>query len=1447
MKSSDKLLSELRQLGVRLWLDNNRLRYRAPEGAMSPDVIAELKARKEEIVAFLQQVGTTVALELPPLVPVKRQEFIPLSFAQKRFWLLHQFEPDSSANNMPVVLRLTGKLNIPVWEQSINEVVRRHEILRTTYPVMDGEPYQKIAPEVKLSLPTIDLRQVPAEQRDVEALRLTTQIAQMPFDLGEGPMLHIGLFHLQDDEYLFLWCLHCITGDGSSSDIFFQELTTIYAAFSGGQPSPLPECPVQYADFAQWQRAWLQGELLQSQLEYWKKQLSGNLAAIQLPTDRPRPPVQTYRGDRCPRMFSLDLHSKLLNLSQRCGSTLFMTLLAAFETLLYRYSNQEEILISFTNAGRNQVETEKLIGFFSGTLLLRTNFANNPTFRELMAQVKDGALEAYAHQDLPFEKLVEELRPEQSQSRSPLFQIKFALNPPWTNGRGMEAVRLPDLTIDSMFGYIYHGQTKFDLILVMREQVQGLGAVFDYNADLFDASTAARMMDHFQMLLEGIVANPDQRVLDLPLLTPTEQQQLKEWNKTQSETFPDVCIHQLFEAQAAQTPDHIAIASSDRQLTYCELNQQANQLAHYLQTLGVQPGMMVGIYLPRLPETVIALLGILKAGGTYIPLDPNSPLSIRHSLETCPVEIILTQTSLPKKLNEYAGKTINLDIEQTSIQKHAPLNPQVNSNPHQPAIILGAVNSPKVQISHHEIISRVKGIDYATLDPEETVLHHAAPDSAIAIFEIWGSLLNGSQMVIAPSQIPTLETIGDLIDQHRITTVWLPTRLFHKIVDTQLETLKSVRQLLIGGDVLSVSQVQTVLDTLPNCKLTHTYSTPNTPGFTCFYPIAETPAIDTAIPIGRPTANTQVLILNPQHQPVPIGVPGELYVSAKELAPTVQPSSTGLLNPHLFSDPPKAQLRKTGDLARYLPNGNIEWIGRSDDLVKIGGWRIEFGRIETLLSQHLAVQESVVIASKDLPEENGLVAYIVLKRDRTASMSDLRSHLRQKLPTLMIPSAFVFLDTIPLTPNGNVDRTLLPMPNLTQDQPQSFTASRDELETQLVQIWEQLFSLSAIGINDNFFDLGGDSLMAVRLFSKIEETCSKKLPLSVLLSAPTIAQMANLLRGESIADAWNPLVLIQAGNSFKPPLFCIHGGGFNVLIYRQLAMNLNPDQPVYGLQARGLDGGITKVGDRIEDLAADYVQQIMTVQPQGPYFLAGLSNGGIIALEMAQQLLARGEETAFLAMFDTYGPDGAYLLPSLPRFGSSLWYMLRYSLPRLINTSRLKKEIFAITQMPNKAKVQFSKLNTHESGSKSKQTNVSENHTDIDKSVVGNNKLEHWVNQFSQYVLEHSPWSFFTPKEVLGDVVGSTSETLKQLEERHRTTYKTYAPRPYSGHIVLFRATETPPGYHTDFYLGWDKVAMNGVKVFKIPGHHTSLMSSTLLAKKVEQCLANIQRLKQNH
>lgn len=523
MSTVTELISTLRQQEIKLWLDGDKLRYRAAKNTLSPELLAQLKIRKVEIIDFLKSIGAGTSSPMPPLQPVDRTGNLPLSFGQQRLWFLYQFEPHSSANNVPVVVRFTGDLNVPALEQSLQHVLSRHEVLRTTFPVVDGQPIQSIDPHVTLTLPIFDLQHFPVAEREAEALRLATEEAHQPFDLTNGPTVRVMLLRLTDREHLLLWNMNSIVCDGASSDLFYQETIASYQAFARGETPQLPVLPIQYADFAQWQRQWLQGEVLASQVNYWRQKLAGNLPTIKLPFDRSRPVgVPTYRGDRAARMLPKALETALTKLSQNSGGTLFMTLLTAFNVLLYRYSQQEDLLISFASTGRGQAELEKSIGFFSNTLLLRTNLAGNPTFRELVDRVRQECVGAYRHQDLPFEKLVEELRPEQRQDRSPLFQVKFALNPPWSKGRGMAAVKLPDLTITSLFGYIYHGQTKYDLILVMREQDEGLGMVFDYNADMFDPGTIDRLLGHFQTLLEGIVANPDQPIAELPIFDPTE-------------------------------------------------------------------------------------------------------------------------------------------------------------------------------------------------------------------------------------------------------------------------------------------------------------------------------------------------------------------------------------------------------------------------------------------------------------------------------------------------------------------------------------------------------------------------------------------------------------------------------------------------------------------------------------------------------------------------------------------------------------------------------------------------------------------------------------------------------------------------------------------------------------------------------------------------------------
>jgi len=1470
MKTIDEFLYELRQVNVKLWIEGDRLRYRAAKETLTPDLLAQIKERKAEILTFLRQASTAASSNLPPILPITRERNLPLSFSQQHLWFLHQFEPNSSANNMPVVIRLTGVLNVEALEESLVEIVRRHAILRTTFPLVDGQPSQVISPDISLKLPIIDLQEIPLERREAEAYLQATEEARQPFDLIRGPVLRVKLLRLNDTEHLLVWNMHCIVCDGSSADLFYQELTTLYAAISVGKPSPLPELPIQYADFACWQRQWLQGEVLESQLNYWKQRLGGNLHMLQLPTDHIRPPVQTYQGDRYPLLLPKTLHNALTILSQKSGTTLFMTLLAAFKTLLYRYSGQEDILVSFVNAGRSQVETERIIGFFSNALLLRTNLKGNLSFQELLSQVREGALEAYAHQNMPFEKLVEELQqPQRNQSRSPLFQVKFSLNPPWTNGRGMSSVKLPELTIESLFGYIYHGKTKFDLILVMREQENGLGAVFDYNADIFDTSTIARMAGHFQTLLEGIVADPRSQLSNLPFLTAAEQQltQLMEWNSTQTNYSKNTCIHQLFEAQVKRNPDAIAVVFEDKQLTYWELNCQANQLARHLQFLGVGPEVLVGICMERSFELVVGLLGILKAGGAYVPLDrtygreylswitedAQLPIILTKSTQL-PEETsgrMLTQQTLVEQLPESKTKIICLDTGWDIINQEKPENLTTGVTADNLAYVMydcELIGKPKgVSVIHRGVVRLVEGSNYASLNAEEVFLQLASISFAASTFEIWGCLLNGARLAIFPAYTPSPERLGQAIWRYQVTTLWLTTGLFHLIVDKRIEDLKPVRQLLTGGDILSVSHVQKLLQKYEDCKLINVYTLTENTAFTCCYPIAERTLPKHTIPIGRPIANTKVYLLDGHLQPVPIGVIGELYIGGDGLARGYlnRPDLTEekfILNP--FGDQAGARLYKTGDLARYLPNGDIEFLGSPDRQVEIQGCYIEIGKVESALEQHPAVQQTRVIVREDVPGDKRLVAYVVATEEQAITSSELSRFLKQKLPKYMVPSVFILLDTLPLTPNGKVDyHILLTSDQFSQESEATLVSSRDELETELTKIWEKVLAIQPIGVTDNFFELGGNSLLAVRLFAQIEETFEKNLPLAILLQAPSIEQLANILRDEEQSRLWSPLVTIQAGDS-KPPLFCIHGGGFNVLVYRSLAKQLGPDQPVYGLQARGMDGTETFLS-RLEDTAADYIKQIRTVQPEGPYFLAGLSSGGNIALEMAQQLQVQGQKVALLALFDSFGPDSIKLLPPIPRLLSSICYASRYALPRFVDKLLRLETREEIIENLKQARA-FKRMDNQQ-GDKAESNKLIKPRKGIeqrDKAKIGQlgiNYLEHWINNLSIFILDHSPWAFFSPTAQLQGMRGSLPYTLKKLEEAHRRAQEAYVPQVYQGQITLFRASERLPGFYVDPQLGWGKIANAGVEIYEIHGHHSSIVESPILAEKLKICMARSQ------
>jgi amino acid adenylation domain-containing protein len=1448
MKNIDGLLIELRSRGIQLWLEGERLRYKAPKDALTADLLDRLKINKTEIISFLKDAAALTDSQLPPIVAIDRQAKLPLSFAQQRLWFLHQFEPNSSSSNMPVVVKITGTLDVACLELSITEVFNRHEVLRTTFPAVEGQPTAIIQPPSAIELPVIDLRQL--ADRDAEAFRLATQEACAPFNLADGPIMRVKLLWLNDTEYLFIWNLHCIICDGASSDIFYQDLIAVYSAFSEGKPSPLADLPIQYVDFAHWQRQWFQGEVLDSQINYWKQKLEHLPSALQLPTDRIRPTdVQTYQGDRAARMLPKALNHALNTLSQTMGSTLFMVLLSAFEVLLYRYSGQEDMLINFASAGRGQVETEGLIGFFSNTLLLRTNFSGNPTFRELLNRVRQESLEAYAHQDIPFEKLIEELRPEQNQSRSPLFQVKFALNPPWSDGRGMASVHLQEVTFTSLFGYIYHGKTKYDLTLVMREQDEGLGYVFDYNADLFDASTVNRMLDHFQNLLEGILANPDRRISDLPLLTPTELQHLfPDWHKSQKPWTKNTCVHEAFEAQAEKTPDAIALVYQDEMLTYKEVNGRANQLANYLQLLGVTPEMPVGIYLERSPDAIVSLIGILKVGAICVPLNPtDSPERLHSILENAQASVLLTNVAIAETISTSMSKVVYLDLEWDTIQQQSRTFISHNVTPESLAYILYTSRPTEqplgVSILHRNIIQQIKSSDELNFSSTDIFLQCNSLSSEISLFEIWNGLLNGARLAISPSNGLSPKSLGQICQQYQVTIAWLPTRILHQIVNEQIESLKSLRQVLTSGDALSVSVVEK-LRQLPECRLIYAYNLPENTGITCFNQIETIPSTNTAIPVGRAISNTQVYILDQHYQPVAIGILGEIYIGGEKIAQGYanHPDLTASkFITHSFDRESVTHLYKTGDLARYLPDGTIELVGCADTIPMAYGLRVETGRIETALSHLPNVQEALTTILPDSSGQEFLVAYVVPRTNQTVSVTELRSFLKQKVAAHMLPSAYIILDTLPLTSDGFIDYKALPLLDASSSVIETtFVAAQDDLELQLIKLWENTLGVQPIGITDNFFDLGGHSLLAVRLFAQIEETFGKNLPLSILLKASTIEHLAAVIRQDVATDIWSPLVELKQGTS-RPPLFCVHGGGFNVLIYRDLALGLDPEQPVYGLQAQGLDGQKTTRGSSLEEIAYDYVKEIRTVQPHGPYHLAGLSHGGGIALEMAQQLHKEGERVAFLGMFDTYGPGGIKLLSPLPRLLSSLQYAFRYSVPRIFVAFR-QDGLDAIFSRANKVvkalkKPSYQSISETSSPGAVSETDLKQNIENQNTSNPNEKRLEDQMNRVSRYILEHSPWAFFSPSAQLRESNNTISNTLKTLEESYSKIHKVYIPQPYPGRITIFRAMESPPGYQLERNLGWGKIAQDGVELYKIPGDHTSIMASPVLSEIMEACL----------
>src|SRR5215475_5511103 len=844
-------------------MDDDSLTERLAKLSPSKRALLELRLKEKGL--------KSVAAKIIPRRPTHGSA--PLSFAQQRLWFLNQLEPESPNYNQPKPVRLTGALDEKALAEALNHVVARHQALRTTFVVVDGVPVQVIAEARSLDLPLADLRSLPDAVRDAETQLLLVETIRRPFDLSQDLMLRALLLRLADREHILLLVTHHIASDGWSGGILWRELGNLYGAFSRGEPDPLPELPIQYADYAIWQRQWLQGEALETQLSYWRKQLNG-VAALQLPTDRPRPVLQSFNGAKQSLVLPVDLSEALNNLSRREGVTLFMTLLAAFQTLLHQYTEQDDIVVGSPIAGRTLPEIEGLIGFFVNTLVLRTDFACDPTFRELLGRVREIALGAYAHQDLPFEKLVEELQPQRNLSTSPLFQVMFALqNVP------RQVVELPGLMVSPL--ELESGTAKFDLYLAVHERPEGLRAVLEYNSDLFDDATIRRMLGHFENLIRVLVDDPDRRVSDFPLLTEAERHQLLvEWNDTKRDYPKDKCIHQLFEEQVERTPDAVAVVFEEQQLSYRELNERSNQAAHYLKKLGVGSEVRVGICLERSLEMVVGILGILKAGGAYVPLDPQHPKErLSFMLKDTQARVLLTQEKLVAEFDHQV--VVSLDKDWEKIAKQSKENPDNKVRAENLAYVMytsGSTGKPKgVEVTHRAVIRLVINTDYIQIHPSDVSAQISNCAFDAATFEIWGALLHGARLVIISAQVAIApQEFSGVLTQHQVGVLFLTTALFNQLAQNLPAIFRPIRDVLFGGEAVDPKWVRKILQSGPPARLVHVYGPTETTTFATWYEIKEVGEDAVTIPIGRPIANTSIYILDSHLQPVPIGVAGEV-------------------------------------------------------------------------------------------------------------------------------------------------------------------------------------------------------------------------------------------------------------------------------------------------------------------------------------------------------------------------------------------------------------------------------------------------------------------------------------------------------------------------------------------------------------------------------------------
>ncbi|HWS86563.1 MAG TPA: amino acid adenylation domain-containing protein [Pyrinomonadaceae bacterium] len=1081
------------------------------------------EAKRKLLAALLSEEGIGLSQSIPPHPAAGAA---PLSFSQQRLWFIHQVDPHSPVYNIPGAVHLAGRLDVAALERSLGELGRRHEVLRTTFAMQADEPVQIINPPQTFVLPVSDLSDLTAEEREAAVRRLAKEEATRPFDLAHGPLMRASLLRLGSQEHIVLFTVHHIASDAWSMGVLVRELGELYKAFSSGRPSPLAELPVQYADYACWQRQRLQGELLESHLDYWKKQLGGELTVLQLPLSRPRPAQQTFRAAGQGVRLSPQLTESLKALSQQEGTTLFMTLLAALQTLLHRYTGQHDILVGTPVANRDRAEVEGLIGPFINTLVLRTDTSGDPTCRELLRRVRSVTLDAYRHQELPFDMLVTALQPERNLSHMPLFQVAFSLqNVP------AASFEVPGLSLRPVnFG---SGSMPYDLNLNMFETPQGLVGGLDYNTDIFDAATVSRLAEHFQTLLAGLAADPNSRLSQLPLLGARErQQQLVEWNDTRREFPQSGPLHQMFERQAASAPDATALIFEGERLTYRELNERANQLARHLRTLGVGRESLVGILMERSAEMVVALLAVLKAGGAYVPLDPQYPQErLSFMLADSGARVLLTQSHLasliPRETLDESLRVVSLDAVSRQVERQATQNiPDSGVTDDNLAYVIytsGSTGRPKgVCVAHRSIANRLLWmIDAFDFDSHDRTLQKTSISFDASVWELFVPLISGGSLVVArPGGHQETRYLLDVVAAQHVTTLQLvPSMLRVVLAESGVsEKWGGLRRMFCGGEALASDLAARFRQEVSQARLCNLYGPTEASIDATAWPLQGDEPGEGVVTLGRPIANMEVYVLDGRQQVVPAGVPGEIYLGGVGLARAYlnrAELTAERFVPHAFSGEAGARLYRTGDVGKWGLDGKLHYLGRADAQVKVRGYRIELGEVEAALREHPGVSEAVVVVREDEAAQPRLVGYVVPNQDSQADQRELRDHLAERLPEYMIPSAFVSLDEMPLTSNGKIDRKALPAPGRAKAEGgQGAKSPMSPVEEVLAGIWGEVLGLGQVGVHENFFELGGHSLLALQVGSRVRKAFQVELSVRRIFESPTVAQMAQIIEAE---------------------------------------------------------------------------------------------------------------------------------------------------------------------------------------------------------------------------------------------------------------------------------------------------------------------------------------------